>query len=261
MDPRLQRRVQRYGWDKAADCYEQYWRRQLAPAQSRLLELAALRPGERVLDVACGTGLVTFQAARAVAPSGSVVATDISEAMVDHIRRESPHLGLSNVSAERFDAEELGVATATCDVALCALGLMYVTDPVAALREMHRAVRVGGRTIVAVWGERARCGWAEIFPIVERRVASEVCPLFFQLGNRDALQYALEAAGWTDIVVERMSATLVLIRRRRRAAPRSPVGRWHWPIPIRRGDPGGRTPGVSLVDRSVRAQWHLRDPR
>ena len=208
MDPRLQRRVQRYGWDKAANCYEQYWAEQLAPAQSRLLELAALVPGERVLDVACGTGLVTFQAARAVIPSGSVLATDISEAMVDRVRDEARSLGLPNVAAERCDAEELNVPTASCNVALCALGLMYVTDPVAALREMHRAVRAGGRSAVAVWGARANCGWAEIFPIVERRVASEVCPLFFQLGNGDALQYALDAAGWTDITVERMTTTL-----------------------------------------------------
>jgi ubiquinone/menaquinone biosynthesis C-methylase UbiE len=208
MDPRLQRRVQRYGWDKAADHYEQYWAGQLAPAQARLLEMAALEPGERALDVACGTGLVTFQAARAVGPRGSVTATDISEVMVDRVRGEGRRLGLTNVTAERCDAEELAVATASCDVALCALGLMYVADPVAALREMHRAVRVGGRTAVAVWGARANCGWAEIFPIVERRVASEVCPLFFQLGNGEALHYALDAAGWVDITVERITTTL-----------------------------------------------------
>jgi ubiquinone/menaquinone biosynthesis C-methylase UbiE len=208
MDPRLQRRVQRYGWDKAADCYEEYWGQQLAPAQSRLLQMARLGPGERVLDVACGTGLVTFQAARAVGAAGAVIATDISEVMVDHVRDGARRLALSNVTAERCDAEELSVATASCDVALCALGLMYVTDPVVALREMLRTVQAGGRCVVAVWGARANCGWAEIFPIVERRVASEVCPLFFQLGNGDALRYALDAAGWTDITVERMSTTL-----------------------------------------------------
>ena len=71
MDARLQRRVQRYGWDKAAASYERYWAEQLAPAQQRLIEMAALGAGERVLDLACGTGLVTFPAATAVGASGS----------------------------------------------------------------------------------------------------------------------------------------------------------------------------------------------
>ena len=65
-----------------------------------------------------------------------------------------------------------------------------------------------GRLAVAVWGQRSRCGWAEIFPIVERRVASEVCPLFFQLGGGDALQYALNRTGDSAIAVERMETTL-----------------------------------------------------
>ena len=208
MDARLQRRVQRYGWDKAAACYEQFWATQLEPAQARLLEMAELAPGERAVDIACGTGLVTFRAVQQVGPQGSVIATDISEVMVDRIRAEAERRGMSRVTAERFDAEELGIASASCDVALCALGLMYVADPIVALREMRRIVRPGGRAALAVWGAREQCGWAEIFPIVERRVASEVCPLFFQLGNRDALRYALDAAGWIDIAIERLRTTL-----------------------------------------------------
>jgi cyclopropane fatty-acyl-phospholipid synthase-like methyltransferase len=78
MDDRLQRRIQRYGWDRSADYYEGYWRRQLEPAQALLLRMAELEEGERVLDLACGTGLVTLPAADAVGPSGEVVGTDIS---------------------------------------------------------------------------------------------------------------------------------------------------------------------------------------
>ena len=73
MDAKLQRRIQRYGWDKAVRYYEQYWGQQLAPAQRRLLEMAAIQPGEWVVDVACGTGLVTMRAAAAVGPKGVVV--------------------------------------------------------------------------------------------------------------------------------------------------------------------------------------------
>ena len=93
MDPRLQRRVQRYGWDKAAGDYEAGWRDQLEPAQSLMLEMAALRPGERVLDVACGTGLVSFRALEQVGAAGSVLGTDISAEMVEGARRRADEAG------------------------------------------------------------------------------------------------------------------------------------------------------------------------
>lgn len=207
-DARFQLRVQRYGWDKAAAVYEQYWASQLEPAQARLLEMAALGPGERVIDVAAGTGLVTFPAAKAVGPAGSVVATDISEVMVAGVTAEAVRRGFTNVTATRTDAEQATCDASSFDVALCSLGLMYVPDPLAALREMHRVVRPGGRVVVAVWGERSSCGWAEIFPIVDHRVNSEVCPMFFQLGGGDALRMALVAAGFADITSEHVRVTL-----------------------------------------------------
>jgi len=208
MEPKLQRRVQRYGWDKAAEHYEGFWQRQLAPAQAKLLELAALKPGERVLDVACGTGLVTFPAAEAVAPRGEVVGTDISASMVEESAKRAAGRGVTNVSFERMDAEELSLPDASFDAALCALGLMYVPDPLQALREQHRVLKPGGRAVAAVWGQRDRCGWAEIFPITDARVQSEVCPMFFQLGNKDTLALTMEMAGLAEIAVERLSVTL-----------------------------------------------------
>lgn len=208
MDARLQLRVQRYGWDRAAALYQQYWERQLAPAQQRLLALADIQRGERVLDLACGTGLVTFPAADAVGPTGFVLATDISDEMVKMVTLEAERRGLPQVRAERLAAEETATPDKPFDVALCALGLMYVTDPMAVLRAMHAALRPGGRCVVAVWGARARCGWAEIFPIVDRRVRSEVCPLFFQLGGGDALRISVQQAGFGDIQVDRIAATL-----------------------------------------------------
>ncbi len=208
MDPRLQRRVQRYGWDKAAVYYEGYWAEQLEPAQTRTLELAELRPGERVLDVACGTGLVTLPAATAVGPEGEVVGTDISQEMVNLVREEAAKLGIGHAAFERMDAEELRFPDGSFDAALCALGLMYVPDPPQAMKEIHRVLRPGGRAVVAVWGARDQCGWADIFPIVDARVQSEVCPLFFQLGTQDALQYTLEASSFAEILTERLSTIL-----------------------------------------------------
>jgi ubiquinone/menaquinone biosynthesis C-methylase UbiE len=208
MDARLQRRVQRYGWDRAAEHYERFWSAQLEPAQRLLLEMAALEPGERVLDIACGTGLVSFPATEAVGPSGRLLGTDLSETMVATARELAAGRGLSNTDFERMDAESLKVPDDSFDVALCALGLMYVPDPDRAFAEMRRVVRPGGRIVAAVWGARAKCGWAEIFPIVDSRVESDVCPLFFQLGTGDALRMAMERAGLEELDVRRIETTL-----------------------------------------------------
>jgi ubiquinone/menaquinone biosynthesis C-methylase UbiE len=164
MDARLQRRVQRYGWDKAAEFYEPFWAHQLAPAQNRMLVLAALAPGERVLDVACGTGLVTRPAAAPVGPSGAVVGTDIADEMVLRLRETSAARGLTQITAERMDAENLTFVDNAFDVVVCGLGLMYVPDPRRPLEQMRRVLRPGGRVAVAVWGPRSNCGWADIFP-------------------------------------------------------------------------------------------------
>lgn len=208
MDRRLQLRVQRYGWDRVGDDYGRFWARQVEPAQERLLEMAALRPGERVLDVACGPGNVTFPAAEAVGPEGRVVGTDISEVMVELAAREAESRRLGHVELARGDAESLDFPDASFDAALCSLGLMYAPDPAAAVREKWRVLDDGGRAVAAVWGARAACGWAPIFPIVDARVETEVCPLFFQLGTGDTLADRFRDAGFTDVETDRLSATL-----------------------------------------------------
>jgi ubiquinone/menaquinone biosynthesis C-methylase UbiE len=209
MEPRLQRRVQRYGWDLAAADYEALWQSQLLPAQAELLALAALRSGEAVLDVACGTGLVAFAAAEAVGARGRVLGIDLSGQMVDAARQRGAAQHLSNVDFQRMDAETLALPDASVDVALCALGLMYMPDPERAVAEMRRVLRPGGRLVAAVWGERSRCAWSALFPIVDAEVASEVCPLFFRLGQGDALARTLIAAKLQNVELRRIETTLV----------------------------------------------------
>jgi SAM-dependent methyltransferase len=195
LDARLQRRVQRYGWDLAVHAYARHWHGPLAGVQGELLALAAPAAGEAVLDVACGTGVVSVAAARAVGPTGRVLGVDLADRMVQAASQRADDLGLSNATFERMDAEQLGLPDASVDLALCALGLMYLPDPDAALRELHRVLRPGGRAVLAVWGERARCGWAALFGIVDAEVRSEVCPLFFGLGQGEALAHRCTAAG------------------------------------------------------------------
>jgi ubiquinone/menaquinone biosynthesis C-methylase UbiE len=201
--------VQRYGWDKAAAHYERAWQLQLQPAQARLLELTNPTPGERVLDVACGTGLVTLRAASLVAPQGHVAGIDISEQMVMAARSVARTRGIANVTFERMDAEALEFDDDSFDVALCALGLMYVPNPEAAIAQLYRVLRVNGRAACAVWGQRSKCGWAEIFPIVDARVHSEVCPMFFRLGTGQALERAFASEGFDRVTCTRLEARLI----------------------------------------------------
>jgi ubiquinone/menaquinone biosynthesis C-methylase UbiE len=208
MDAKLQRRVQRYGWDLAAHDYEMLWQAQLADAQTALLAAAALAPGEQVLDVACGTGLVTFDAARAVGPSGRVLGIDLSGGMIGAAQRQAASRSAADVGFARMDAEALDLPDASVDVALCALGLMYMPTPQLALREMRRVLRPGGRLALSVWGERSRCGWSVVFDIVAAEVASEVCPLFFRLGAHEALAGLCEETGFGAIAQRRIPTTL-----------------------------------------------------
>lgn len=204
MDAKLQRRVQRYGWDAAARIYEGAWRDNLRAAHDLLLELADLRSGQAVLETAAGSGLVTTRIAEAVAPGGKVTATDISAEMV----ALGAKLELSDVAFERMDSEALDYDAARFDRAICALGLMYMPNPQVALEEMKRVLKPGGKAAVAVWGERRKCGWAELFPIVDARVQSEVCPLFFGLGAPGALASTMTRAGFADLEERRITSTI-----------------------------------------------------
>lgn len=208
MRPELQRRVQRYGWDYSSPYYEKGWQRQLWPAQKRLLEKANLPKGEKVLDISCGTGLVTFPVAEAVGPKGSVTALDLSEGMIDKATSLADKDGVSNVSFQRMDAEELDLPDDSVDVAINSLGLMYYPDPDKAIDEMYRVIKPEGRALALVWGRRKECGWTDIFPIVDRRVETDVCPLFFQLGTGETLQKTFKKAGFTDIDSERFDLKL-----------------------------------------------------
>ena len=208
MEPKLHRRVQRYGWDLAVQDYDRYFVPLLRHCSERCVALADLRPGERVLDVATGTGVAAFLAAERVGSEGEVVATDISQKMVDAVRAEAERQGISNMRFQRMDAEELDFPEGSFDAVLCVLGLMYPADPQRAIEQTYRVLRPGGRAAVAVWGRRDRCGWAEIFPIVDARVNSDVCPLFFQLGGEGALAHAFGKEGFAGLLEERVQRPL-----------------------------------------------------
>jgi ubiquinone/menaquinone biosynthesis C-methylase UbiE len=180
----------------------------LKPAHDKLFAIVKIHSGEKIIDVACGTGLISFRAMHATGKNGVVLGTDISDKMVEMANEKVVENNWSNIGFERMDAEELKVDDDEFDVALCALGLMYIPNPVIALKEMRRSIVPGGRCAVAVWGKRSSCGWADIFEIVDKRVSSEVCPLFFNTGNEGMLEKCYVIAGFSDVHIERINTLL-----------------------------------------------------
>ncbi|MFD2892748.1 class I SAM-dependent methyltransferase [Flavobacterium chuncheonense] len=208
MKPELQRRVQRYGWDKAAAYYEHSWQKQLQPAHDLLLSKTNIQPSDHILDIAAGTGLLTFRMHEQIGPQGKIIATDISDEMVKIGSETVIAKHLKNVTFERMDAENLNISSESIDLVTCALGLMYLPDPDKCLSEIYKVLKPSGRVVVAIWGSRKNCGWAEIFPIVDARVSSDVCPMFFNLGESNVLQYTFEKAGFNAIEIAKIETLL-----------------------------------------------------
>jgi SAM-dependent methyltransferase len=129
--------------------YERYFVPAIgAPVAHDLIELAELRPGEHVLDVACGTGVVTRLAAEQVG-GGAVAGVDINPGMLQVARNVA---GDTAIEWHEASAEALPLGDATFDVALCQMGLQFFPDRPGALREMRRVLRPGGRVVINVPG-------------------------------------------------------------------------------------------------------------
>jgi len=162
---RFHLRVQRYGWDLASDTYDGGWVPLLTRHAAACVEKLALVTGERVVDVATGPGTAALLAAERVGPEGAVVGTDIAEKMVRLAESRAAARGLNQMSFRRADMESPVLEAGAFDAAVCAFGLMFAADAGAAIRELYRVLRPGGRLSVVVWGRRAKCGWSEVFGI------------------------------------------------------------------------------------------------
>jgi SAM-dependent methyltransferase len=135
----------------AAERYERYVARYvLGPWAPLLVDAARLQPGERALDVACGTGVVARAAAERVGPAGQVTGIDLNAGMI-RVARSLPRPAGARIEWLERSALDLGLADASVDAVLCQQGLQFFPDKPRALREMRRVLRRAGRLALSVW--------------------------------------------------------------------------------------------------------------
>ena len=215
-DPLKYKQTTRDQWETAAEAWHRWGptlRRWLGPATERMLDLAGVASGSRVLDVAAGAGDQTLQAAARVGPGGSVLATDLSAAILGFAASEARGAGYANVATRAMDGEHLDLPDASFDVVMSRVGLIYFPDQQQALREMRRVLVPGGRVAAIVYGPADRNGFFSVPVSIIRRLANLGPPLPgqpgpFSLGSPGAAEEALRRAGFRDVRAETRSAPL-----------------------------------------------------
>jgi ubiquinone/menaquinone biosynthesis C-methylase UbiE len=197
---------------QAAELYERYVARYiLGPWAPRLVDAAHVTMGERVVDVACGTGVVARVAAQRVGPTGRVVGADLNPAMIAVARSVAPVAGARIEWMER-SALDLGLPDAALNVALCQQGLQFFPDKALAMREMRRVLAEGGRLALSVWSSIGLYNSAVAAALARylgndaanQFCVSRVCP------DKNELRRLAEHAGFSaiEVRVSRMDVRL-----------------------------------------------------
>jgi SAM-dependent methyltransferase len=196
-------------WSTVADAWAEhadYVDGRGAGVTERMLDLADLRPGQRVLELACGPGSVGLEAARRVGPTGHVMMSDVVAEMTAIAAGRASLAGLTNVSTRELDLEQIEQPDNSFDVVLCREGLMFAPDPGRAVREIQRVMRPGGRVALAVWGPRDLNPWLSlVFEAMSAQLGMPIPPPGvpgpFSLDDPEKLLQLVGDAGLGDAVV------------------------------------------------------------
>jgi len=186
-----------------AEAYQRYFVPAIgAPVAEDLMQVAGLRFGERVLDVACGTGVVTRLAARQVSAAGTVAGLDVNPDMLAAARAATPPD--LKIAWHQAGAEDMPLPDASFDVVLCQMGLQFIPDRPAALREVRRVLAPGGRLVFSVPGPTP-----PPFVVLEEALgrhfgapAAGFMGQVFSLHDTAELQGLLDGAGFQDVSVQ-----------------------------------------------------------
>lgn len=166
-----------------------------------LVVYADPKPGERVLDIACGTGAPSLKVARRVGDAGHVIATDLSAEPLKIAAERARERGLNNIEFRQADVHALPFGENVFDLVTCRFGVMFFADLPRALAEILRVLRPGGRVAFAAWGNFDQPYFQNTVQVVLRHTGAQVPPSaarMFKFGQPGTLAEALRSAGFAD---------------------------------------------------------------
>ena len=199
------------GWAK----WEHVFTAAFSSATDALIDMAGIRPGMRILDLACGAGSQTIQAARRVGPNGRVVASDISATMLEHVLRNAAREGFQNIETLECAADELDKAQAPFDASMCRMGLMLFPSPSKALEAVRRVLKPGARFAALVFTTPASNPFlAQPMAVLVRHArkspSSPGQPGLFALGTSGTLESLMKDGGFVGVEMNTMRVRLAL---------------------------------------------------
>lgn len=219
-DPAKFKSTTREQWQTAADAWHAWgptlgsW---LGEATEMMLDMAGVRAGSRVLDVAAGAGEQSVTAARRVGPTGHVLATDLSSRILELAAQHAAESGVHNLETREMDGENLDLEPGSFDAVISRVGMIYFPDRMKALAGFRRVLKPGGRFATVVYSTAEANGFFSVPVGIIRRRANLPPPLPgqpgpFSLGAPGVLEKVLEDAGFHDVESRVLDAPLKMPR-------------------------------------------------
>ncbi len=216
-DSKQFKEAERQKWDNVAEGWQKWWKtleRGAGKLSRRLVELAEIKPGSRVLDIATGIGEPAITAAKQAGKSGQVLAIDLSPLMLSIARQRAASLDLQDViEFKEGDAESIDLPSSMFNAALCRAGLMFLPDLNAGLSNIYQSLREGGHFAAAVWGSSEKVPFISvvmntIMKETNSKPPSPGTPGPFSLSDENSLKNSFITSGFRDLAIEKMNITL-----------------------------------------------------
>jgi ubiquinone/menaquinone biosynthesis C-methylase UbiE len=217
LDSKQYKEEERQNWNSVAAGWQKWWKTIESSTEGvsrRLVELAEIKPGSRVLDIATGIGEPAITAANQVGKTGYVLATDFSSHMLSFAKQRAISLGLQDViEFKEGDAETIELPPLTFDAALCRFGLMLLPDPKAGLSNIYKSLVNDGHFAAAVWSSPDKVPFASVpMSIILKATNSQPPPLGtpgpFSLSDENTLKNSYLSSGFKDPAIESMNVVL-----------------------------------------------------